>query len=781
MELLGRVTAALQDRYQVERVLGHGGTAVVFLARDLKHGRFVAIKVLRPDLAAAVGAERFLREIEISATLNHPNILPLHDSGEADGLLYYVMPYVEGESLRARLDRRGALPLDEAMTITAEVCDALAYAHAQDLIHRDIKPENILFQAGHAVVSDFGIARAIHKAAGARLTDTGLAVGTVAYMSPEQAMGDEELDERTDVYATACVLFEALTGAAPHAGTSARAAMARKVMEAPPRPVGAREPIPAPVEEVLLRALAPKPDDRYATASALSTELRRATTVEAAVRVAGRRRAARFRRFTALVGLAAALGWGGWWVRQRLETPRIQRIAVLPLTNLTNDPEQQYLVAGIHDALISELQKVGAVIIGRTSVMRYQEGTTPVRDIARQLHVDGVLEGSVIRAGDSIGVQVRLVDGRTEAQVWSGTFDGGVRNVLAMYREITGSIADQMRLALSPSAEARLAEKPTVDPQVYEAVLQGNFYRAKATPEALETAQQYYERAIALDSTNAAAFAGLASVYAFRAQMGLAALDSMMEIARPLAERAFALDDQDANVHFMLATTMTWGEWDWAEAEREYVRTLELDPSMAQGHGYFSHYLYTVGDRERARIEIQRALDADPLDPLVQDLYAMTLMYEHRFDDAVSVLEAVRRNFPEDPIALSTLRSAYHMAGRYEDAFDAWKASYANLGNEDGVAALERGWEAGGYAGALRAAAASLLERGKTTYVTPWQIGTLYVRAGDPAVALDYLEKAFAARDPNCPYLAVDPIFDAMRDEPRFQALIDGLGLPERS
>jgi len=781
VDVLDQLSHGLSGRYRLDHELGRGGMATVFLAEDLKHRRQVAIKVLRPEIGAAVGAERFLREIETVARLAHPNILPLHDSGNADGLLYYVMPFVEGESLRERLQREGPLPVDEAIRISKEVGDALDHAHARGLVHRDIKPENILLEAGHAVVSDFGIARAVSHAGGTRLTETGFVVGTVAYMSPEQATGESDLDARSDVYSLGCVLFEMLTGRTPYGGGSAPAVLARKVVDEVPTVSEVRPAVPATLNEVLRRALAREPVQRYPSAQALTSALDRAVTTSALEAHVRRRRVRRARFWLATAAGLAALAYGGWWISTRHAT-RLHRLAVLPVVNLTNDPGQDYLAQGIQEELIQGLTQAGAVTLGRTSVARYRNTDERPRDIARDLDAGALIESSLLfHSGDSVGVTVRLIDGSSEAALWSQSFNRPVRDVVSIYQEVTRAVATKIRLAMTPAENARLATASPVDPQVYEAVLQGWFLFQKLDRESVDHAFHYFQLALERDPKSAAAYAGIALVWAVRMQGGYASHAEAMPRAEAAARKAIALDDSDARVHFMLASLRVWQEWDWEAGGAEFERTLRLDPNDAVTRAYYSWYLYYMERPEAAMDQIRRARELDPLNPLIRGLYAMDLMYAHRYQDAVDVCEETLRQWPDDDMTHSTIRSAYHMVGRYDDALRIWRESYTAKGDTAAVAALQRGYESGGYQGALRAAAETLEAESKTRFVTPWQIGTLYTRAGDEERALDYLEKAYEAHDPNMPSLAVDPIFDYMRGDPRFQALLRKLGLPVSS
>ncbi len=468
-----RLSTALVDRYTIERELGAGGMATVYLAHDIKHHRKVAVKVLRPELAAVLGAERFLAEIKVTAGLQHPHILPLHDSGETDGFLYYVMPFVDGESLRERLNREKQLSVDDALGITAAVGGALDYAHESGVVHRDVKPENILLSRGHALLADFGIGRVLADADDQRLTETGLAIGTPAYMSPEQASGDRELDGRTDLYSLACVVYEMLAGEPPYSGRSLQAIMSKQLTQPIPRISAMRPAVSRQLDEVLVQALSVAPVDRYATASSFSDALHQSGK--------------------AVTDLASKF------------------IAVLTFSNLSADPENEYFSDGITEDIIAQLAKIRELrVISRTSVMQYKDRKTGLPEIARALGVSTVLEGSVRRAGNRIRVVAQLIDAETDEHIWVERYDREMTDIFALQAEIAEKIADALEAELTPPERARLARPGTEDVEAYNLHLLGRFHAQKWSPTGWQKAIEYLQEAISQDPEYAAAHATLA-------------------------------------------------------------------------------------------------------------------------------------------------------------------------------------------------------------------------------------------------------------------------------
>jgi len=444
---LEQLGTALAGRYSVERELGRGGMATVYLADDLRHQRKVAIKVLRPELGSVLGPERFTREIRMAAGLTHPHILPLHDSGEAGGLLFYVMPYVRGESLRQRLSRQKQLPTEEAAAIVRQVAAALDHAHGHGLVHRDIKPENILLHEGEAMVTDFGIALAAGGAAGERLTATGLMVGTPEYMSPEQAAGERTLDPRSDIYSLGCVLYEMLAGEPPYTGPTAQAVIAKRFIDPVPRVRRLRPAVPAAVEEAVMRALARVPADRFASAGALAE---------------------------ALTGPAS-------------DTARAPSVAVLPFRNLSTDPENEYFADGITEDVIAQLSKVRALkVISSGSVMRFKNREQSLQEIGAALDVSTLLEGSVRRAGSRVRIVAELIDAETNRQLWAETYDRELTDIFAIQSDVALQITGRLEAELSPEERSRIRQAPTDDIQAYQSYLLGKHCVSRWTQEGVD-------------------------------------------------------------------------------------------------------------------------------------------------------------------------------------------------------------------------------------------------------------------------------------------------------
>ncbi len=737
VDQIDRLKAALSDRYAIERELGAGGMATVYLAEDLKHRRQVAIKVLHPDLAASIGVKRFVREIEIAANLTHPHILPLFDSGEADGFLYYVMPLVEGESLRDRLLRDKKLSVPDAVRITDQVAAALSYAHERGVIHRDIKPENILCTGNQAVVADFGIARAVEVAGGETLTGTGIAIGTPAYMSPEQAAGDSNIDGRSDVYALGCVVYEMVSGRTPFEGATPRALLAKHAVDTAPSLRTLDPDLPPYVERAVSQALVKDPGRRFKTPNDFAATLMSQTVV-----------------------------------------PRVgrRRLAVLPPINLMNDPGQEYFVQGMHNALISELQRAGVAVIARTSVLQYENTQKPVRQIAGELGVDALVETCVFRAADSVELEVRLVDGSTEEYLSDPIARSGeLRNVVAVYRELTGAIAAEIHAALTPQTEAHLASARPVNPEAYEAYLRGQFHCWRLTPTDLDQAFEYFQRALTLDSTYAPAQAGIAWVWFGRGQFGLVPPREAAAHGRAAARQALALDSTLAEVQYAAALVRIWQEWDWEGGEAAFRRAIEINPNYADARLSYTGFLAQMGRTDEARAQIERALELDPFNPMIRSFNGYRLLYERRYAESIYEYEAALRIEPDNPVHFFNLASAYHQNGNYDEALVMVRKLVP--GDQELEEALDRGYAEGGYRAAMLKYAETLAARPEAAELLSMTVAIIYAFAGEKERTLDWLEIMHQTGNPNMPAI-FEPLFGLVFDDPRFQDLRRRMNMP---
>jgi eukaryotic-like serine/threonine-protein kinase len=776
---LDELQRALASRYRIERELGRGGMATVYLALDVRHGRMVALKRLLPEISAAVGVARFLREIEFAARLQHPHILPVFDSGEVAGAPWYVMPHVDGRSLRDRLGAEAQLPMDEALHIAGEVAGALAYAHAHGVVHRDIKPENILLDSGHALVADFGIARAADEAGGARMTQTGMTLGTPGYMSPEQASGDRHMDGRSDLYALGCVLYEMLAGQTPYVAPTG-AAMLHQHLAAPVPDVRMLRPdVPEPVARLVSRLLAKTPGDRPRDAGetlrliesahlALSapappsvTPSRRAPIAASAIAIGA----------AALVVIAGLVLW-----RLRPVAPQIRGIAVLPLANLSGDPGQEYFADGMTEELINQLGQIGALrVISRTSAMVFKNVTLPLPQIARRLGVQAVVEGSVAHSGDRVRVTAELVQAQPEHSLWSGHFDRRLQDALALQAEVSQAIARQVAVHLTDQERARLSRPRAVDPDAHEAYLKGLFHANKLDGPNLRTAVGFFNQAIEHDPEYAQAWAGLAIANYGLSDVFMPPREAMPR-ARAAAGKALQLDPGLAQAHTALALVLSQYDLRWNDGEREYRRAIELDPNDS-----FTHISYSLLLAERGRLgpaieQSGRAVALDPLSPYVAGYDAYNYYLAGRWEECIARYQAMLRADSSYAIPYYSIGLVRLEQGRVDEAVQYFrKAATLFEGSFPEV------MTAYAYArnGRVRQARALIdtLEHDPRGILRDSDRAYLYVGLGDRDRAFDALNKAVDGRDEQVYQLRVDPRMAPLRGDPRFDRLLARLGL----
>ena len=736
-----RVIDALADRYTVLRELGRGGMATVYLADDRRHGRQVAVKVLRPELGALLGPDRFTREIRVAAALNHPHILPLYDSGEADGQLFYVMPYVRGGSLRQRLAAEGQLEIDEAVGVVRQVASALDHAHAHGLIHRDIKPENILLHEGEAMVTDFGIALAAQTAPSDRLTETGLMVGTPEYMSPEQAAGERALDARSDVYSLGCVLYELLAGEPPHAATTARGVIARRFTEPAPHVRRVRPTVPAGVDTAIARALAVDPADRFPSAAAFAD---------------------------ALGGPVAAA-----------RAPRLPSVAVLPFHNLSTDPENEFFADGITEDVIAQLSKIRSLkVIGRGSVMRFKGQDQSLREIGVTLDVATLLEGSVRRAGSRVRVVAQLIDAESNQHLWAETYDRELTDIFAIQTDVALQIAGALEAKLTHEEQTRIRREPTDDIQAYQLYLQAKHCLTRWTQEGTDRGLSYLEQAVARDPDYALAYATIAWAYT---ELALGVAGSLpageaFRRAKAAVARALQIDGGLAEAHAVLGHLKYAADYDWAGAEAELKLAIELNPNSGEAYDFYGLMLSSL-ERYDEAIEMQRRAHA--LDPLAHRMdIVTTLLRAGRYDEALRAVTRVLEVEPQLALAHATIGWVYLLTGKPDQGTAALEKAVSL--SPDSTLFLAQLGQACARVGRTEEAQdilRRLEEQRSQRYVPPYHMAYVYTGLGEHERAMDWLERAYQERAGGVFGVKGSFLFAPLRSHPRFQALLRKMNL----
>jgi serine/threonine-protein kinase len=785
--------ASLAGRYDIERELGEGGMATVFAADDVRHGRKVAIKVLRPEVVASRGSERFLAEIRLTAKLQHPHILGLIDSGafsdDSGTRPYYVMPLIAGETLRTRLAREGPLRIAEAVSLLSEIADALVCAHSADIVHRDIKPDNILLSQGHALVADFGVAKALHHSLdGAHITQTGVAVGTPAYMAPEQIVADPGIDGRADLYALGVIAYEMIAGRTPFGDESITAMVKASLTQDAPRLSATVPRCPERLSSLVASLLEKDPGRRPQTALDVRENLRAITAFLSTERHPAP--AARPWRLQAL-GTAAVVVvatmvalWRPWQPRASGVTPSAvgrspRSIAVLPSRNISNDSATDYFADGMADELISALGRLRHLrVASRTSTFAMKGHVGSLADIARQLGVDAIVESSVRHDADSVLIRASLVDVRADSTLWAGEYKGGLRNVLYVQDSVAQSITNALSVLLGANAGTTLPQPRTVDPRAYDAYVRGRVFLGQRNPVAMASAIRSFELAIRLDSSFAPAYAGLADTYSLLAPFGRRPPRDVFPLARTAAQRAFDLDSTLAEAHTSLGIVSMFFDWDWVAAGRQLQRGSELNPSSAEGHLFYAWYLMLRGRVPDAIAEIAKAEELDPLSPVITTRHGSILAMIGRNTEAVplfrralaldSTFVFARLGLASSLLELGQREEARRLvAGEVvltsvnEGAYPAW--IFATLGDSSSARAQARKME-------------EEMQRG---YVSADALAGVYAAIGDTTRALDMLERAADEHAFTLVFLHYGPMFVALHGNPRYQKVARRVGVTE--
>ncbi len=803
-----RLAAAIADHYRLERELGAGGMATVYLAEDLKHHRRVAIKVLRPDIAAAVGPGRFEDEIEIAAQLHHPHIVPVYDSGAAEGFLYYVMPLVDGVSLRERLQAGDRIPVPDVVRMTAEIADALAFAHEHGVVHRDIKPENIMISGRHALVMDFGIAKAVRDA-GARRSSTsmGLAIGTPEYMSPEQAAGDPNLDHRTDVYSLGVVAYELLTGKPPFNGGGTEQILTRHITQRPAPIAEQRPDVPPLLAAVIMRALAKAPGERWQTAEDMRAQLEPLLTTTSgsvtATRLLGAAR--RPRRLLAwaavaavvvLVALAARVYWGG--KHTPAESPAVATaapgaiaaqatatsgipdlaadpsIAVLPFENMSSDKEQAYFSDGISEELLNLLAKVPKLrVIARTSSFQFKGKEIGIQEIARKLHVAAVLEGSVRKSGDHVRITAQLVRGSDGSHLWSETYDRTLDDVFKVQDEIAATVVDKLKLTL-------LGAAPTVrpvDPRAYALMLQAKSVLDQNTKAARKDAEALYRQALAIAPDDPRAWSGLGRTYINQTQFADRPPAAGTKLAKEALLKAQALDSTDGVTTSRLAVLVSSMENDQVGGAVLFQKALAQSPGNFSVISNTASWLGAIGRADDAIALGAKAMAMDPSSAISFARQGGLMLAAARFDEAISAFRTALVLSPDYPGAHASIAAAL-MLGKH-DYVTALKEVQAEQDEVAHLGTLPVVLRALGRTEEAERAQADLIA--KHSDDSAYTIAANYAYWGDADQAFAWIARSVANQEPGISSLQNDPFFKPIHGDPRWLPQLRKMGIaPEQ-
>jgi eukaryotic-like serine/threonine-protein kinase len=805
--LLEQLQATLGERYTFERELGGGGMSRVFVAEERWLGRKVVVKVLPPEMAAGVSGERFRREILLAARLQHPNIVALLTAGDAGGLPYFTMPLVEGESLRDRLVRSGPLPIADAVRIMRGVADALAYAHECGVLHRDIKPGNILLSRNHALVADFGVAKAYAASSiegdHASLTSAGIAIGTPNYIAPEQAMAEPKIDGRADLYSLGCVAYEMLTGQPPFAGRSPQAALLAHIDE-PVVPVSQHRPATPPaLGALVMHCLAKRPPDRVQSATDVVAALDALDTPATTATMPGPTPVMPRRRwwFWIAGGVVALLATGSavklLLPRARATPPETagavmkmdmpmampaakNSVAVLPFVNVAHDTTTEYFAEGMADELTTALGHIpGLRVAARSSAFTFRGEDVGAQDAGQKLHVNNVLEGTVLRMNGRLRVTAQLISTADGLSVWSDSYERRTNDIFNLQDELAHDIAGALHTTLSdPSADSTLAPRGTTNLGAYDLFLQGRYLVAQGGATPLRHAIQLFKEAVAADSTFARANGAMAIAYVLLPRYGVRG-DSVIPLAEHAAQRALAFDPQEPEAHLALGDVRL-AQWRWADAEKELDKSIDVDPSNPLVHLWHADLLIGLGQIDAAVDHGRMAYDIDPLSPVTSQIISAMLVDARRYDDAIVMAHHGLGLDPSLAGLYTSLMEADLFGGHKDSALAVAGRALSVAPDAPGVrSAAAWVYASSGRRDHARTLVDEMRIRMPLGKVSDLDFANAHLALGDTDSSLTWITAAVQQRTSESGWtgIACDPTWDSLRRDPRFVSLLRPSGI----
>jgi serine/threonine-protein kinase len=753
---LSPLTGRLLGHYRVIEKIGAGGMGEVYRAHDEHLVRDVAIKVLPLKTFTDDSARRHFREEAlVLSRLNHPNIATIYDFDTQQGLDFLVMEYIRGVTLSERIANR-ALPEREIVRLGVQLVEGLMAAHDRGVIHRDLTPKNLrLTLDGRLKILDFGLAKLARPAGSESETEseTRLGAGTLPYMSPEQLHGDL-VDSRSDIWAAGTVLYEMATGRRPFQAPGLQ--VVNQILHQVPAVPGSLNPDITPtLDTVIMKCLEKEADARYQLVKELAVDLRRSLTGN-------------------VTPVHPATG--------RTAKPRatsIRSLAVLPLVNLSGDPQQEYFADGMTESIITDLGRLTGLktVIARGSVMRYKNTQKPPAEIARELSVDALITGAVLQSGNRVRVTAQLIQPDTGQQLWAEHYEHDLIDILQLQNDVTKAIASEIRVKLTEGEQARLASLRYVNPQAYDAYLMGRVHFYKMTPQALDTALEYFQRALQKDPTMAAAHAAIGYLWGLRAHIGVMPSVEGWQRARAAAVKALELDDMLAEAHDALAIVLGCYDWAWTAAEREFQRAIELNPNYANVRLFYSYFLYAMRRSAESRTQITRALELDPHNSMFHHALGFQLCEEGRPEEAVMHFQRAITLQPDTLFAHAGLMAVLEAKGEYKRALVEAKEFFALLRATEIVDLLDRGYAQGGYRGAIRLSADALASKPRPG-VSPLDVMQMYIFLGEKDLALDLLEKAFQERASRLIYINANSGYRPLHSNPRFREIVRQMNFP---